>query len=122
MTRVHAIRGAITVERDDPSLIAAATRELIDAIASSNALSTDDIVSAIFTLTDDLRSAFPAKAARDHGWTEVPMLCTVEIPVPGSLPRCLRVLLHVQSGGQRGAIRHAYLRGARVLRPDLAAD
>ena len=119
---IRAIRGAITVERDDPALIAAATRELLEALLASNGLTTGDVVSALFTLTEDLRSAFPAATAREIGWTDVPMLCTVEIPVPGSLPQCLRVMLHVETTRSRAEIRHVYLRDARRLRPDLATD
>jgi chorismate mutase len=118
----RALRGATTVERDDPALIDAATRELLAALLAANALAPTDIVSALFTLTQDLRSAFPATTARDLGWHDVPMLCTVEIPVPGSLPRCLRVLLHVETGRARSEMRHIYLRDARALRPDLTSD
>lgn len=120
MTSVRAIRGAITVERDEPVLVESATRELIEALLSANALSSEEIISAIFTLTGDLRSASPAKTARELGWTDVPMLCTVEFPVPGSLARCIRVLIHVETAVPRSGIRHVYLRGARALRPDLA--
>ena len=73
----------------------------------------------LFTVTDDLRAEFPARAARELGWTDVPLLCTVEIPVPGALRRCIRVLMHVETDRPRGAIRHVYLGDARGLRPDL---
>ncbi|HEX6966935.1 MAG TPA: chorismate mutase [Gemmatimonadaceae bacterium] len=118
--RVRAIRGATTVERDDADLVRAATRELLEQIVARNALETDDIISVIFTVTADLRSEFPAHAARALGWVDVPLLCTMEIPVPGSLAHCIRILLHVESDRDRDGIAHVYLRGARVLRPDLA--
>jgi len=77
-------------------------------------------VSAFFTMTPDLRSEFPARAARDLGWDDVPMLCTTEVDVRGALPRCIRALVHASSDRPRGDVRHVYLRGAHVLRPDLA--
>ncbi|MDQ6831652.1 MAG: chorismate mutase [Gemmatimonadota bacterium] len=117
--RVRAIRGAITVDRDVPADILAATRELLTAIAAKNDIGPSDIISAIFTVTDDLRSEFPARAARDLGWVDVPLLCTVEIPVPGALGHCIRALIHVESDRARDGIVHVYLRGARSLRPDL---
>ena len=120
--RVRAIRGATTVDRDEPSLILAATREMLATIVERNALHTDDIVSVVFTVTADLRSEFPARAARELGWTDVPLLCTVEIPVPGALAHCVRALLHTDIDRPRSAIRHVYLRGARSLRPDLLGE
>lgn len=116
---VRAIRGAITVERDDPALIRAATRELLEGLAARNALSPDRVISAIFTATHDLASEFPARAARELGWVDVPLLCAREIPVPGSLPRCIRVLLHVETDRAREHVEHVYLRDAAALRPDL---
>lgn len=85
-----------------------------------NELEPANILSAIFTVTPDLRSAFPAHAARELGWTDVALLCTMEIPVPGALERCIRVLLHVETDVPRSRLRHVYLRGARQLRPDWA--
>lgn len=119
---MRALRGATTVERDDPALIDAATRELLSAIMKANGVTPDALVSVIFTVTDDLRSDFPARAARALGWTDVPLLCTVEIPVPGALQRCIRVLLHLETNRPRSAMRHVYLREARSLRPDLTLD
>jgi len=121
-TRVRAVRGATTVERDEPLLVRDATRELLECIMARNAFDTDDIISVIFTVTDDLRSEFPARAARELGWSDVPLLCTMEIPVPGALRRCIRVLIHVDAACAREAIAHVYLRGARELRPDLASE
>jgi chorismate mutase len=116
----RAIRGATTVERDTPDQIRHATRELLETIATHNGVSSADVISAIFTVTSDLTSEFPAHAARELGWLDVPLLCTLEIPVPGSLPKCIRVLLHVESTLPRAEIRHVYLHDARALRPDLA--
>jgi chorismate mutase len=118
--RLRAIRGATTVAEDDPTAIRAATTELLRHLMARNALAPGDVISAIFTMTPDLRSAFPAHAAREMGWTDVPLLCTMEIPVPGALVRCIRVLLHVETTRARHAIRHVYLRDASTLRPDWA--
>lgn len=120
--RHWALRGATTVERDAPALIASAVTELLDELVRNNDLSRDAIVSAHFTVTHDLRSEFPARAARVAGWGEVPMLSTVEIPVTGSMPRCIRVLMHVEFAHPRTAVTHVYLRGTRSLRPDLYPD
>ena len=116
---MRALRGATTVDRDDAGEIGAATRELLEAIVERNALDDGDIVSAFFTVTPDLTSDFPARAARELGWSDVPLLCTVEIPVAHALTRCIRVLLHVETDRPRADMRHVYLRGARALRPDL---
>lgn len=87
-----------------------------------NELAPADVISALFTVTPDLRSAFPAHAARELGWTDVALLCTMEIPVPGAIARCIRVLLHVETGKSRTQLRHVYLRGARALRPEWADE
>ncbi|MBK5188517.1 MAG: chorismate mutase [Gemmatimonadaceae bacterium] len=118
----RAIRGATTVERDAPELIRSATRELLETIVARNGITSADVISAIFTVTHDLTSEFPAHAARELGWLDVPLLCTLEIPVPGSLARCIRVLLHVESSASRADVRHVYLHDARALRPDLAIN
>src|SRR5574337_333159 len=118
--RVRAVRGATTVERDEPALVLHATRELLRAIAARNALDVDDVISVIFTVSDDLRSEFPARAAREMGWRDVPLLCAQEVPVPGSLARCIRVLLHAYSARTAPEMAHVYLHAARSLRPDLA--
>ncbi|HSY84357.1 MAG TPA: chorismate mutase [Gemmatimonadaceae bacterium] len=120
MMRLRAIRGAITVERDAPELVYAATRELLSEIIARNAVDLDHIISVIFTVTPDLTSAFPAMAARSMGWLDVPLLCTMEIPVPGAMAHCIRVLLHVESDRQRSAIQHVYLGDAQSLRPDIS--
>jgi chorismate mutase len=119
---IRAIRGATTVALDDAEAVRAATQELLREIVARNAIVPADVISALFTVTADLTSEFPARAARSIGWDDVPLLCTVEIPVPGALPRCIRVLLHIETDRPRAAIRHVYLAGARVLRPDLLRD
>jgi chorismate mutase len=113
-----ALRGAITVAADDPALVAEATRELLGTLLARNQLQVAQVISAFFTCTGDVVSAYPAQAARDHGWRHVPMLCAAELPVRGALPRCIRVLLHVEQPAAVPA-RHAYLRDAAVLRGDL---
>jgi len=119
---VRAIRGATTVDADQPDLILAATRELLEAIAKANTgMLPEDIGSAFFTVTEDLCSTFPAQAARQMGWSLVPMMCAREIPVPGSLPRVIRVLVHWNTDVAQNAVRHIYLRDAVRLRPDLIA-
>jgi chorismate mutase len=116
---VRGVRGAITVERDDPAELLDATERLLRAIVAENAIDSADIASALFTLTPDLVSQFPAAAARRMGWILVPLLNFTEIGVPGGLPRVVRVLLHVNTEKRQDEIVHVYLDGARVLRPDL---
>jgi chorismate mutase len=117
---IRGIRGAITVDIDQPEIILTATRELLNAIQESNPdLNVDDIASVWFTLTDDLCSAYPARAARDLGWGLTPLMCAREIPVPGGLPRCIRVLIHWNTHLPQSSIRHVYLGDAIHLRPDL---
>ena len=119
---IRGIRGATTVTADQPDLILQATRELLEAILAENAgMQSEDVGSAIFTVTDDLVSIFPAQAARQMGWDMVPMLCGREIPVPGSLPRVIRVLVHWNTDVPQKEIVHVYLRDAVKLRPDLVA-
>jgi chorismate mutase len=118
---VWAVRGAIQVDRDDPADVGAATRELITEVVRRNELDQDDLISIVFTVTPDLTSCFPAKAARDLGLADVPLLCATEVDVLGAMPRVIRLLAHVESGRPRSAVRHVYLRGATRLRPDLAA-
>jgi chorismate mutase len=117
---VRGVRGAITVERDDPSLLLDATERLLREIVDENQIDPDDVASALFTLTPDLVSQFPAAAARRMGWIRVPLLNFTEIAVTGGLPRVIRVLLHVNTEKRQDEIVHVYLDGARVLRPDLA--
>jgi chorismate mutase len=117
---VRGIRGAITVARDEPELILSATERLIHAIVARNRFQSEDVASALFTMTPDLHSEFPAAAARRIGWTLVPLLNFTEIGVPGRLERCIRVLVHVNTEARQDEIEHVYLEGAVVLRPDLA--
>ena len=119
--RTHAIRGATSVEADDPQLITEATRELLEKIVERNWLEVDEIVSVLFTVTSDLKSLFPAVAARQMGWVGVPLLCASEIPVEGSLPRCLRTLVQVELRAPRPLDTHVYLHEAVALRPDVAS-
>jgi chorismate mutase len=119
---IRGIRGATTVPADQPDLILQATRELLEAILDANfEMQAEDVASAIFTVTDDLVSTFPAQAARKMGWELVPMLCGREIPVPESLPRVIRVLVHWNTEIPQSEIKHVYLRDAVKLRPDLVA-
>lgn len=117
---VRGIRGAISVDADDPEQIREATRELTEEILARNGIvDFDDVISAIFTTTPDLNSCFPAEAARHIGMTTVPLLCAAEIPVAGAMPMCIRILLHVNSDKKPAEIVHVYLREAAKLRPDM---
>jgi chorismate mutase len=116
--RIHGIRGATTVARNDADEILAATDELLRTLIQANGLAPDDIVSALFTVTHDLDAAFPARAAEELGWNIVALLHATEIPVPGSLARCIRLLVHAYTSRSRAEIKHCYLRGATILRPD----
>lgn len=117
---VRGIRGATVAEADNPEAIYTATTELLEAILAANPdLQLDELASAIFTVTDDLSTAYPATAARRFGWTQVPMLCAREIPVPGGLQRCIRLLLHWNTELNPAEITHVYLGEAARLRPDL---
>jgi chorismate mutase len=119
---IRGIRGATTVTADEPGLILEATRELLEEILEENkGMQPEDVASAIFTVTDDLASTFPAQAAREMGWSQVPMLCAREIPVPNSLGRVIRVLVHWNTQIPQSEITHVYLREAVKLRPDLVA-
>ena len=118
---IRGVRGAATVEADNPEEILDVSRQLLQAILEANpALQPEDLASAFFTLTDDLHSAYPAQAARELGWDFVPLMCAQEIPVPGSLKRCIRVLLHWNTELPQRSIKHVYLGAASILRPDLA--
>jgi chorismate mutase len=116
--RLIALRGATTVNENDAQAILAATGELMREILSRNALGAEDLVSCIFTLTPDLDAEFPAVAARRMGLSSVPLLCAREIPVPGALPKVIRVLIHAYKPNGEPA-EHVYLHEARKLRLDL---
>lgn len=118
---IRGIRGATTAGQNTYQAIFHATRELLDAIMVFNPdLRPEELASVVFTLTQDLNAAYPAEAAREMGWSVVPMLCAQEIPVPESLPGCIRVLLHWNTELPQSAIQHVYLGEAARLRPDLA--
>jgi chorismate mutase len=114
------IRGATTVERNEREDILTATTELLELLIQHNDLRAEDIASAIFTVTEDLDAEFPALAARQLGWTEVALMCTREIPVPNSLVKCIRILLHVNTTRSVAEMQHVYIRGAVNLRPTLS--
>jgi chorismate mutase len=118
--RLRALRGAISVERNDADAIVAATRELMRELMERNRLQPDRIVSCIFTATTDLNAQFPAVAARDLGLDRVPLLCSQEIEVPGALERVIRVLIHYYSADSAEP-QHVYLGEAKALRADLRA-
>ena len=115
---LRAVRGAISVPEDTADSIRERTAELLQAVMERNGLTEDDLVSIILTATEDLSAEFPAVGARDIGLSAVPLLCAREIPVPGSMPMCIRVLVHCHADPAR-PMRHAYLGEARGLRTDL---
>ncbi|TWU51195.1 chorismate mutase [Rubripirellula reticaptiva] len=119
MTVCRGVRGATTVEIDDRDQILTATRQMLGLIIRRNGIETKDLASAQFTVTSDLSAEFPALAARQLGWIEVPLLCGYEISVPGSLPLCIRILLHWNTDKSQSEIQHVYLHEAVRLRPDL---
>lgn len=113
---VRGIRGATTVADNRKEAIIAATKELLSAIAKRNKLKIEEIASITFTATEDLDADFPAAAARELGWNETPLLCSREINVPGSLPKCIRILLHVNTNKDQSQMQHVYLKEAVNLR------
>ena len=117
---VRAIRGAIQVDDDQREAILEATAELIAEVMSRNELTADDVISVLFTATPDLTAEFPALAARKTGFHAVPLMCATEIPVPGAMPRVVRLMAHVETDRPRSQIQHVYLRGAVALRLDIA--
>lgn len=116
---VRGIRGAITVKEDNAAEILQATRELLEEIIIKNELCSDDIASIIFTVTQDIKTVFPAEAARSMGLCLVPLLCSLEIGVVGSIPLCIRVMIHVNTNKSQDEIIHVFLRDASKLREDL---
>jgi chorismate mutase len=118
---VRGIRGATSIPADTQEEILSATRELLKAMLTENIeLKKEDIASVLFTTTQDVTAEFPPVAARTLGWNQVPMLCSHEIPVPGSLPMTIRVLIHWNTDKNQDEINHIYLREAKKLRPDIA--
>jgi chorismate mutase len=118
--KVRAIRGAVQVDADDRQAILEGTTELVTAVMGRNGLTTDDVISVIFSATPDLSAEFPALAARKLGFGEVPLLCCTEIAVPGAMPRVVRLMMHVETELSRAQVQHVYLRGAAALRLDIA--
>jgi chorismate mutase len=118
---VRAARGAIVVAGDTAEDVLASTRKLLGGVLERNSIEHDDLISILFTVTDDLRSVFPAEAARQMGMGDVPLLCAREIPVEGAMPSVVRVLMHFHSARSLGDIAHVYLDGAERLRDDLDA-
>jgi chorismate mutase len=116
---VRGIRGATTVEANTVEAVIEATRELLAAMLKANEVDVEHVASGFFTTTVDLNAEFPAVAARDMGWSNVALMCGHEMNKPGGLPMCLRILLHVNTDKPAGDVKHIYLRGARVLRPDI---
>lgn len=113
------VRGATTVAKNDREEILAATRELLALMIRLNGIESRDVASATFSTTRDLDAEFPALAARQLGWLDVPLMCGHEMGVPGSLPLCIRVMLHWNTEKEQGEIEHVYVREANRLRPDL---
>ena len=116
---VRAIRGATQLDADERDHLLERTTELVRAVLDENDLSTDDLISIVFTATPDVRSEFPAYAARSLGLVDVPLLCTVELDISGAMQRVIRLLMHVETTLSRADITHVYLHGARRLRRDL---
>jgi chorismate mutase len=119
---VQAIRGATTIDHDDESQIVERVGELMEALYRRNTLSNDELVSVLVTATDDIHSFHPATAVRRYGLVDVPIMGARELEIVGGLKQCIRVMMHVESERSRAAVRHVFLHGARVLRPDLVDD
>ncbi len=118
--KVRAIRGATTVDANTAEEISLRTRQLLKRIEEENSLDKEDIISIIFSVTSDINASFPAAAARESGYGDIPLMCTNEIDVPGSLRRCIRLMLHLNTDKSNSEIRHIFLRGARTIRPEYA--
>jgi chorismate mutase len=118
-TRVRALRGATTLDHDERDHLIERTQELIAAVFERNRLTEDDLISIVFTATDDVHSAYPAEAAREAGITHVPLLCARELEIDGGIPRCIRILVHAYTDRGATELRHVYLHTARQLRTDL---
>jgi chorismate mutase len=118
-TQVLALRGAITLERDDRDHLLERVERLLTEMIERNSLSSDDLISILFTATPDIHSVFPAVAARQLGLGDVPLICAQELSIDGSMPLCIRVLMHTNTELTRSELRHVYLEEARTLRDDL---
>ncbi len=119
---VRGIRGAITVNNNKKEEIMEITKELLIALQRENNFKVEDVVSVFFSTTSDLNTAFPAQAARELGWGRVPLFDMQEIDVPGSLPKCIRILIQINCRKSQTEIKHCYLRGAEMLRKDLVRE
>jgi chorismate mutase len=117
---ILAVRGAIQVDADDAELIIESTSILIGKIIKCNKFCIEDVTNIFFTMTPDLTSEFPAAAVRKLGWNDIPLMCATEVAVPHSLPRVIRLMALIKTDRLRSEVRHVYLRGAAILRPDLA--
>jgi chorismate mutase len=118
-TAVRALRGATTVDSDEAEQVRARTIALLQEMVERNGIDHDDIISVLFTATDDIHSIFPAAAARDIGFGDIPLICARELDIIGSAPLCIRVLMHMSTPLSRSELRHVYLEGASGLRDDL---
>lgn len=116
---VRALRGATTVDADTPEQIRDRTVALVDRMMADNGIDHDDLISVLFTATDDIHSMFPALAARENGLGDVPLMCARELDIEGSKPLCIRILMHVTTERPRAELHHIYLEGAANLRDDL---
>lgn len=117
---VRGIRGATTVEHNEEKEILASTLELLNAIIASNEITPDEICSVFVTVTHDITATFPARAIRQMGgWELVPLMCSLEIPVENSLPKCIRLMVQVNTDKLQAQMNHVYLKGAQILRPDI---
>ncbi|MBE3570645.1 MAG: chorismate mutase [Bacillales bacterium] len=120
---IRGIRGATTVDKNEETEIISATKQLLVEMIESNHIQPEDVASVFISVTKDLFATFPAKALREiEGWTYVPVMCMQEIPVPKSLEKCIRIMMHVETMVPQEEIRHIYLNHAVVLRPDLAGS
>jgi chorismate mutase len=120
VSAVRAVRGAIQLDVDEREHVLSSTRELVSSILTANSLTKDDLISIMFTATADVRSEFPAVAARELGLGDVPLMCAQELAITGAMPRVIRLMAHVNTTLTREQIMHVYLRGAIALRRDLA--
>ncbi len=120
--RIHALRGATTIDSDDPTQVDERTQEMMALLLKRNDLVADDLISILFSVTADIRSRNPATATRAMGMVDVPLLGVQEADMEGALPLCIRVMLHTQTATDRASLHHVFLHGAKVLRPDLVED
>jgi len=116
---VRALRGATTIDADTADDVRARTIALLEQMIERNGVDHDDIISVLFTATDDIHSMFPASAARDIGFGDIPLICARELDITGATPFCIRVLMHLSTSRSRSELRHVYLEGASGLRDDL---